>query len=333
VVAVGFPDGLEKQFLPKAGCGVFMPANTLLLMDGTNMAYRAFFAIRELATRAGRPTNAVFGFVRLVRQLEALWQPSHWAVVFDGGTPAARLNLLPTYKAQRKEMPDALRGQFAPITAFLERARVPVVRLAAEEADDAMASLTARARDAGAEVLLATSDKDMFQLVSEHVAVVPTTTGGEKLGPEQIHARTGVPPERIVEWLALTGDTVDNIPGVPGVGPKTAAKLLAQYGSLAGLWAQLDQLPAERTRQALAEHRAVVERNLALIRLRTDLLERLDWELLRRQPPDGPALQSLFEELEFHKLAREVAGVAGPAEKPAGRQSGALPPAAQMELF
>jgi len=297
------------------------------------MAYRAFFAIRELATRDGRPTNAVFGFVRLVRQLEALWQPTHWAVVFDGGTPAARLNLLPTYKAQRAKMPDALRGQFAPITAFLERARVPVVRLAAEEADDAMASLTARARAAGAEVLLATSDKDMFQLVSEYVAVVPTTTGGEKLGPEQIRARTGVPPDRIVEWLALTGDAVDNIPGVPGVGPKTAAKLLAQCGSLAGLWAQLEQLPAGRTRQALADHRAVVERNLTLIRLRTDLLERLDWDSLRRQPPDVPALQSLFEELEFHALARELAGGADPAAPPAGRKRAAVPPAAQMELF
>jgi len=304
-----------------------MSADTLLLMDGTGMAYRAFFAIRELATRAGRPTNAVFGFVRLVRQLEARWQPTHWAAVFDGGTPAARLQLLPDYKAQRAAMPAALRSQFEPINAFLERARIPAVRLPAEEADDAMASLTVRARAAGADVLLATSDKDLLQLVSAHVTVVPTTASGAKLGPAEVRARTGVLPERIVEWLALTGDAVDNIPGVPGVGPKTAAKLLAQFGSLDGLWARLAELPVEKTRQALAGHRGVVERNLALIRLRTDLPAPLDWAALRRQPPDAPALQALFAELEFHALARELAGGAGPAANPGG------PPAAQLELF
>ena len=295
-----------------------MPSNTLLLMDGTGLAYRAFFAIRELATRAGRPTNAVYGFIRMVRQLEAAWQPTHWAVVFDGGTPAARLNLLPAYKAQRAAMPDALRSQFAPIEAFLQGARVPAIRLAAEEADDAMASLAARAREGHAEVLLATSDKDMFQLVSEHVAIVPPTASGEKMGPEQIRARTGVPPDRIVEWLALTGDAVDNIPGVPGVGPKTAAKLLDHYGSLAGLWARL-----------------AVERNLALIRLRTDLIDRLDWDALRRQPADVAALRLTFAELEFHALVRELDSGSAPAAASGEKRSAVAREKAfaQMELF
>ncbi|MCX6997858.1 MAG: hypothetical protein NTV49_12420 [Kiritimatiellaeota bacterium] len=304
-----------------------MPSNTLLLMDGTGLAYRAFFAIRALATRAGRPTNAVYGFIRMVRQLEAAWQPTHWAVVFDGGTPPARLNLLPTYKAQRVAMPDALRGQFAPIEAFLQAARIPAVRLLAEEADDAMASLTARARDRDAEVLLATSDKDLFQLVSEHVAIVPPTAGGEKMGPAQVRVRTGVNPDRIVEWLALTGDAADNIPGVPGIGPKTAAQLLAQYGSLDGLWARLEKLPARKTRQALTDHRAVVERNLALIRLRTDLIEQLDWDTLRRQPADAAALRRTFTELEFHALVRELEDSPAPGAAVRGKA------AAQMDLF
>ena len=312
-----------------------MTSNTLLLMDGTGLAYRAFFAIRTLATRAGRPTNAVYGFIRMVRQLEAAWQPTHWAVVFDGGTPAARLNLLPAYKAQRAAMPDALRSQFAPIEAFLQGARVPAIRLAAEEADDAMASLAARAREGHAEVLLATSDKDMFQLVSEHIAIVPPTASGEKMGPEQIRARTGVPPDRIVEWLALTGDAVDNIPGVPGVGPKTAAKLLDHYGSLAGLWAQLDQLPSGKTRQALAEHRLAVERNLALIQLRTDLIERLDWDALRRQPADVAALRLTFAELEFHALVRELDSGSAPAAASGEKRTAVAREKAfaQMELF
>ena len=208
-------------------------------MDGTAIAYRAFFAIRQLSTRAGRPTNAVYGFIRMVRQLEAAWRPSHWAVVFDGGLPAARMQLLPAYKAQREKMPDELRQQFAPIEEYLRRSAVATVRLEAQEADDAMASLTARARADGAEVLLATSDKDLLQLVADGVAVVSPVAGGARMGPAEVEAKLGVAPGRVVEWLALTRDTADNIPGVPGVGPKTAARLLHDFGSLAGVWARL----------------------------------------------------------------------------------------------
>lgn len=303
-----------------------MSARTLLLLDGAALAYRAFYAIQNLSTQAGQPTNAVFGFIRMARQLAGRWHPTHWAVVFDAGLPAARMALLPTYKQQREKMPDPLRSQFPLIEEFLQRARIPALRVAGQEADDTMASLAAHA--AGAEALLATSDKDLFQIVSDRIAIVAPTAAGGRMGPAEVHAKMGVPPGRVVELLALTGDAVDNIPGVPGVGPKTAAKLLMEFGSLDGLWSHLDAVAGEKTRAALAAHRADVERNVQLIQLRTDLVERVDWETLRVQPPDVAALQNFFQTLELHSLARELDEAPPPPPPPSPP-----PPDAQLKLF
>ena len=304
-----------------------MPVKTLLLLDGAALAYRAFFAIQHLSTQAGEPTNALFGFIRMVWQLAARWQPTHWAVVFDAGLPAARMELLPAYKQQREKMPDMLRSQFALIEEFLRHARIAAVRVEGQEADDTMASLAMLAQAEHAETLLATNDKDLFQVVSEQVAIVAPTAAGGRMGPAEVREKTGVPPERIVEFLALTGDTVDNIPGVPGVGPKTAAKLLAEFRSLDGLWSHLDAVIGKKTRAELAAHRAEVERNVQLIRLRTDLLERMDWETLRVQPSDAMALKAFLQRMEFHSLVRELDAMAPDVTPPQP------PPPAQMDLF
>ena len=306
-----------------------MSAKTLLLMDGAALAYRAFYAIQNLSTQAGQPTNAVFGFIRMARQLAMRWKPTHWAVVFDAGLPAARMALLPTYKQQREKMPDALRSQFPLIEEFLRHARITPLRVEGQEADDAMASLAAHAETDVAETLLATSDKDLFQIVSDHVAIVSPTAAGGRMGPAEVHEKMGVPPDRVVELLALTGDAVDNIPGVPGVGPKTAAKLLMEFGSLDGLWSHLDAVAGEKTRAALAAHRGAVERNVQLIRLRTDLVERVAWETLCVQPPDNTALQKYFQSLELHSMARELDEAPPPPPQPAPPK----PPAAQLDLF
>jgi DNA polymerase-1 len=223
-----------------------MTAKTLLLMDGAALAYRAFYAIQNLSTRAGQPTNAVFGFVRMANQLASQWRPTHRAVVFDAGLPAARMALLPSYKQQREKMPDPLRSQFPLIEEYLRRAGIPALRVAGQEADDTMASLATLAAAEEADTLLATSDKDLFQLVTDRVVIVAPTAAGGRMGPAEVCAKMGVPPALVVELLALTGDTVDNIPGVPGVGPKTAAKLLTEFGSLAGLWARLAEVAGEK---------------------------------------------------------------------------------------
>lgn len=311
-----------------------MSANILLLMDGAAMAYRAFYAIQNLSTQAGQPTNALFGFIRMVNQLAARWQPTHRAVVFDAGLPAARMTLLPSYKQQREKMPDPLRSQFPLIENYLRCAGIAALRVEGEEADDTMASLAAHAVTDQAETLLATSDKDLFQMVGERVTIVSPASAGERMGPAEVQAKMGVPPERIVELLALMGDHVDNIPGVPGVGPKTAAKLLADFGSLDGLWAQLHAVAGEKTRAALATHRAEVERNVQLIRLRTDLVERVDWEGLCVQPAETGVLREFLLAMELHSLVRELdAGPAAPAALPTPKVKPTPPPDAQLQLF
>ena len=308
-----------------------MTSKTLLLMDGAALAYRAFYAIQNLSTRAGQPTNALFGFIRMANQLAAQWHPTHRAVVFDAGLPVARMTLLPSYKQQRPPMPDELRSQFPLIEEFLRRAGIPALRVEGEEADDTMASFATLATAEAAETLLATSDKDLFQLVSDRVAIVSPTATGARMGPAEVLEKMGVPPQGIIELLALTGDTVDNIPGVPGVGPKTAAKLLAGFGSLDGLWAQLASVPGDKTRAALAAHRADVERNVQLIRLRTDLVPRLDWEALCVRPVPVAALRDFYLEMELHSLARELDTAAAPV--PAPQPASAPKPDAQMNLF
>ncbi len=278
----------------------------LVLIDGMSVLYRAFFALPPLSTRDGRPTHAVLGFVKMVRQARDVRLPSHWAVVFDGGLPQERMDLLAQYKAQRPPMPQALRDQVIPVERYLELARVPCVRVQGEEADDVMASMARRFQSEVDEVLLVTSDKDMAQLVGERIRVAAPSGREAPAGPEQVIERFGVAPGQIVEWLALTGDASDNIPGVPGVGHKTAAKLLAAFGGLEALWNNLERVTPDRLRKALSENRGTVERNLAMVRLR-DVPCAMDLESLRVRAPDAPRLRAYFEEMEFRALANETA--------------------------
>lgn len=280
-----------------------MPNNTLLLVDGTAVAYRAFYAIANLSTRAGKPTNALFGFIKMLQQLEQLWKPTHWCVVFDGGTPEERLSRLPTYKAQREPMPDPLRAQLPDIERYLDTAGVLSVRMERQEADDVIATL---AFTTASDVLIATSDKDLYQLIDERVFMVSPSKAGVRIGSAEVVEKTGVRPGKIVEWLSLTGDTVDNIPGVPGVGPKTAAKLLDQFGSLENLWAKLGEVSSEKLRDALAAHREDVMRNVELVTLRRDLKVPASVESMAVRRADPARLVSFYEEMEFGSLAKPL---------------------------
>lgn len=292
------------------------PDKRLLLVDGHGMAYRAFHAIAPLTTKSGRPTNAVYGFIRMLHQLELAWKPTHWAVVFDGGLPKERLEKLPTYKAQRSPMPDELRQQFEPINDFLKQSRIASLRLDGQEADDLMASITREAETRGFTVYLATSDKDMYQLVDDRVCIVPPSKMGEKMGPDEVAAKTGVRPARIVEWLSLIGDTVDNIPGVPGVGPKTAAKLLHQFEDLAALWARVSEVDSERIREALLLHKDEVARNVDLMTLNRALAVPVSLEEMVVSEPALDHLLPFYEEMEFNRLADELRKKKRPERSP-----------------
>lgn len=281
-----------------------MSNRLLLLVDGLAVAYRAFHAIPLLTSGDGQPTNALFGFAKMLRQLQDAWQPSHVAVVFDGGTPAARLELLPAYKAQREEMPDGLVSQLPLINEYLSSLQVASVRLDGEEADDAMATLAKQAHASGVATLIATSDKDMMQCVGDGIHVMPPVKDARRLGPDEVREKTGVAPAQIPAWLALIGDTADNIPGVPGVGPKTAAKLLQDYGTLDEMWSRLGEIKSERIRQALAEHRETVRRNLALVSLRSDLPGVPDVADLQARVPDVARLLPFLQRLGLSSLGR-----------------------------
>jgi DNA polymerase-1 len=242
--------------------------NRLLIVDGHAYAYRAFHAIRELRSPDGRPTNAIYGFVKMLEKMRLSVAPTHLIVVWDGGLSAERLAKLPEYKAHRPEMPGDLRPQLDGIVGYLTTSGVAQYREDGVEADDYIACLARLAGAAGWSVVIASSDKDFMQLVSDRIGLLnPNDKTGVVWTGNQVTAKTGVAPEQVADWLALMGDVVDNIAGVPGVGPKTAAELLKQFGSVEEMLARLDEVRSEKLRAVLRDSVALIRRNLDLVRL------------------------------------------------------------------
>ncbi len=290
----------------------------LLIVDGHAYAYRAFYAIRELRSPSGQAVNAIFGFVKMLAKMRAGLQPTHLIVVWDGGLSAERLAVLPEYKAQRPEMPVDLGAQLDQIVSFLAAASVTSFCREGVEADDYIACVARRAEQAGFEVVIASSDKDFMQLVSARIGLLNPNDKSETVwAAEQVRSKTGVEPSQIVDWLSLLGDSVDNIPGVPGVGPKTAAGLLQQFGSVSELFGRLDEVKSERVRGALRAAAADVRRNQALVRLKEDLDCEFLPEALAVRPVQAEALAELYRGWGFRSLLAELeASRPGPA----GRQ-------------
>ena len=281
--------------------------STLLLVDGHAYAYRAFHAIRSLNGPDGRATNAIFGFVKMLGRMRVLVNPTHLLVVWDGGLSAERMELLPAYKAQRPAMPDDLASQIDEIITWLGAARIRSVQQDGVEADDIIASLARTAERGGHRVVIASADKDFFQLVGDRVGMLnPNDKTDAIWGAAQVTGKTGVPPEQVVDWLSLIGDAVDNIRGVPGVGPKTATDLLGQFGSVESLYARLGEVKSERLRAALQSSAADVRRNQHMIRLKDDLpgLPELG-ELVAGEPNYG-SLVALYQRWGFKGLAAEA---------------------------
>jgi DNA polymerase-1 len=226
--------------------------------------------------------------------------------VFDGGSPPRRLALLGSYKAQRPPMPVPLREQFPLVEEYLRRTRMPWVRMPLEEADDVIATIARKAVEDGSDVLIVTNDKDMYQLVDEHTRMVAPSDTDRIMSAEDVRGKTGVGPGRIVEWLALIGDASDNIGGVPGVGPKTAAKLLTQHGSINGIFEELAAVTSASVRKALEQNREIVLRNVELIRLARDLDCSPDWVAAEVKPEDPERLLPFLKDLELNSLTREL---------------------------
>ena len=287
-----------------------MPDKTLLVVDGHSYAYRAFFAIPKLTNARDEPTNAVFGFLKMLRKMADDFKPTHWVVTWDTGLPEERLKLLETYKAQRKPMPDDLRVQLPVIREVLDAMRVVSLEQPNCEADDVIASVCRQAGDA--RVLIATADKDLMQLVNDRVAGVRLLPKGNVLvDRDAVRERYGVPPEQMLDLLCLTGDSSDNIPGVPGVGGKTAVQLISQFGSAEAVLARSGEIANARLRAAVEQNADRIRQNRVLMTLNELLPVSVEWERWRRTEPDHELLAVLFERFGFKSLLEEARRQAG----------------------
>ncbi len=273
-----------------------------LLVDFLNIAYRNFFAIKVLANSKGFPTNAVYGFLQSVRRWMEECKPTHMAIVLDAETPKRRLELLPQYKANRPPTPQALPPQLEALNKLFPLLGWPTVYDPMEEADDLGASLALLAAQKGHEVWIASNDKDFFQIVGPHIKMLRSTPKKIELADEDwIKERWGIKPSQMVDFLALQGDSVDNIPGVAGVGEKTAVELIRRFGSVEKVLACLDKIERPKLCAALAESAKNLRRNLDLIRLNpVKNLPPLEHFCLQ-EPQYEPLLQMLSE-LEFKSL-------------------------------
>jgi len=280
----------------------------LFLVDGNNLAYRAYFALpEELATSEGFPTNALLGFTNMLFKLLADYRPKGVAVAWD--TRAThRKELDPEYKVDRRPMPDLLAEQFPHFRPIVEAFGYRNLEFEGWEADDVIATIAAQADEAGIKTTVVSTDRDAFQLVTDNVALMMTPRGVADVHvytPDRVFARYGVTPEQVPDFIGLKGDTSDNIPGVPGIGDKTAGQLVAQYGSLEGVLEHVDELSPARGR-ALREHAEQAKASKELATMRRDLQLDCDPAQLVLNPPDRSRLKEMFRQYEFRNLLQRV---------------------------
>ena len=296
----------------------------LMLIDGNSLVYRAFFALpTDMATASGQVTNAVYGFTAMLIYLLKDQQPDRIVVAFDRPEPTFRHELTPTYKAQRESAPDILRQQMGLVREVLEVLTIPVLDKAGFEADDIIATLATRGRDRGDDVVIVTGDRDSYQLVEDpYVKVLYNKRGVSDYAfydEAGIKQRTGVEPRDYVQYAALRGDNSDNLPGVPGVGEKTAAKLINERGGIDGIYASLDDF-TPKLRENLSAHESNVRNNVEMMELVRDLELPPEIDSLVQGEIDRDELTKLFEFLEFRTLQERLSEVLGSAvAAPAGR--------------
>jgi DNA polymerase-1 len=305
----------------------------VILIDASGWLFRAYHALPPLTNSAGQPTGAIFGMVNMLRRLLREYRPARIAVVFDAPGKTFRDEIYAEYKAHRDETPEDLSVQFPGIVEVVHALGLPLLQIDGVEADDVIGTLARRAEHDGHEVLIVTSDKDMAQLVDARVHLLDTMKN-RRLDAAGVEEKFGVPPQCVVDYLALVGDTSDNIPGVPLVGPKTAAKWLKEHGSLAGIVAHADTITGkagENLRDCIARDQLPMAQKLATIACDVELSVALD--ALKASEPDTSLLRELYRQFGFGKLLAELDGADVPAvEAPASASSGADAPAAATRM-
>ena len=310
---------------------VSISGTPLILVDGSSYLFRAYHSPPHLTNSRGEATGAIYGVVNMLKSLLRQYQPTQMAVIFDAKGPTFRNEMYNEYKANRPPMPDDLRSQIEPLHRIIEAMGLPLLCVSGVEADDVIGTLARQASAQGRHTLISTGDKDMAQLVDEHVTLINTMTN-TLLDPQGVADKFGVGPDLIIDYLALMGDKVDNIPGLPGVGEKTAAALLQGLGSIAQIYQQLDKVPTLSFRGAktmvakLEEFRAQLELSYQLATIKTDV--ELPYQLtdLMIKTPDNTQLAELYKECEFRRWLSEVLSNEPAAAKP---QTGA----AQADMF
>ena len=283
----------------------------VILVDGSSYLYRAFHALPPLTNSKGNPTGAVKGVINMMRRLQKDYPESTLVVVFDAKGKTFRDDIYPEYKANRPSMPDELRSQIEPIHNIIQAMGLPMLVIDGVEADDVIGTLALEATAAEQPVIISTGDKDIAQMVNEHITLVNTMTN-TLLDSEGVIEKFGIPPELIIDYLALLGDKSDNIPGVPGVGEKTALGLLQGLGSLDNIYARLDEVAALEFRGAkkmapkLEEHKELAYLSYTLATIKTDVEMPMPLAELKNAEPDQAALLALFKDMEFKTWIEEA---------------------------
>ncbi|MDN6110086.1 MAG: DNA polymerase I, partial [Enterobacterales bacterium] len=306
-----------------------IPENPLILVDGSSYLYRAYHAFPPLTNRAGEPTGAMYGVLNMLRSLMLQYQPSHVAVVFDAKGKTFRDELFAEYKSHRPPMPDDLREQIEPLHKMVQAVGLPLLAVSGVEADDVIGTLAQAAEKAGRHVLISTGDKDMAQLVTPNITLI-NTMNNTILGPQEVCEKYGVPPELIIDFLALMGDSSDNIPGVPGVGEKTAQALLQGIGSLKQIYSDLDKVATLSFRGAktmgakLELNKDKADLSYLLATIKTDVELDVTCDDLQLKPMDTEQLHELFSRYEFKRWLEDAeAGswLSGEKKAPTARKS------------
>ncbi len=278
-----------------------------ILVDGSSYLFRAYYAMPDLTNAKREPTGTVYGVINMMRRLLKDYDPEHIAVVFDAKGKTFRNDMYKEYKANRPPMPDDLRQQIEPVHEVIKAMGLPLICVSGVEADDVIGTLSEQATALGIDTVISTGDKDMAQLVNKHVSLVNTMTEVH-MGIDGVNEKFGVPPERIIDYLALIGDTVDNVPGVPKVGPKTAVKWLGLYDSLDGVMQHAEEIKG-KVGENLREFMDKLPLSRDLVTIKCDVELDDDPETLKRQKPDYEKLTELFSRLEFKTwLAEAKAG-------------------------
>lgn len=278
----------------------------LFLIDGSGYIYRAFYGIRGMSRRDGFPTNALFGFIKMMRSVVEEHKPDRLAIVFDQKGPTFRHQLDPNYKAQRKAMPDELSAQIPLIHEAVAAFNIAQFSLAGFEADDILATLADLGVREGLDVVIVSGDKDMMQLVSPDIVLLDP---GKNLWfhAQEVKERWGVPPEKVTHVMALAGDASDNIPGIPKIGPKTAAQLIQEFGDLETLLARAEEIKQPMRRKNLLAFADQARLSFQLVTIDRQVPMTCDLDQLVRTAPDGERLKKLYQEMEFHSLLKALA--------------------------